>query len=73
MKDSGHLKEIQFSFSLSEKMEGLNLVQFADTTLHKPGVWGPLRAPEAVALLAVKYALSHFSWHFFFKQFNLHL
>ena len=33
-------------------------------------VWGLLRAPEAVALLTVKYAFSHLSWHFFFKQFN---
>ena len=38
-----------------------------DKWLYKPGVWGPLRAPEAVAFLTVKYAFSHFSWYFFQK------
>ena len=45
-----------------------NLLLFAYTFLCKPGVWGPLRAPEAVILLTVKYAFSHFSWYFFFKN-----
>ena len=31
---------------------------------------GPLRAPEAVTLLTVKYAFSHFSWYLFFKSFT---
>ena len=45
-----------------------HLLLYAETLLCKPGVWGPLRAPEAVTLLTVKYAFSHFSWSLFFKS-----
>ena len=38
------------------------LLLFADTLLCKAGVLGPLRAQEAVTLLTVKYAFSHFSF-----------
>ena len=41
---------------------------FADTLLCKLGVWGLLRTPEAVTLLTVKYAFSHFSWYFLLKN-----
>ena len=61
---------MQFSFSLSETIKGLvfYLLLFAETLLCKPGVWGPLRAPEAFTLLTVKYAFSHFSLYLFFKS-----
>ena len=38
----------------------VDLLLFADTLLCKPGVWGPLRASEAVTLLTVKCAFSTF-------------
>ena len=61
---------MQFSFSLSETIKGLvfHLLLFAETLLCKPGVWGPIRAPEAVTFLTVKYAFSHFSFYLFFKS-----
>ena len=42
-----------------------------DTLVCKLGVWGPLRAPEAVAFLTIKYGFSHFSRYLFFKNLNL--
>ena len=62
--------QMQFSLSLSETIKGLvfHLLLFAETLLCKLGVWGPLRAPEAVTLLNVKYAFSPFSWDLFFKS-----
>ena len=61
---------MQFSFSLSETIKGLvfSFTFFAETLLCKLRVWGPLRAPEAVTLLTVKYAFFHFSWYLFFKN-----
>ena len=61
---------MQFFFSLSETIKGLffHLLLFAETLLCKLGVWDLLRAPEAVTLLTVKYAFSHFSWYLFFKS-----
>ena len=68
----GKLQKIQyeFSFSLSETLKGFicSFTFFADQLLCKLGVWSLLRAPEAVKLLTVKYAFSHFSWYFFFKN-----
>ena len=57
---------MQFPFSLFEKMKGFNYSfgLICRYITYKPGVWGLLRAPEAVALLTVKYAFSHFSWYF---------
>ena len=63
MKDSEHLSKCNFSF-----LYFFHLLLFAETLLCKPGVWGLLRAPEAVTLLTVKYAFSHFSWYLFFKS-----
>ena len=45
-----------------------HLLLYAETLLCKLGVWGLLRALEAVTLLTVKYAFSHFSWSLFFKS-----
>ena len=52
MRDSGHFDKCNFPFLYVRKSRVLfvHLVSFAD----KLGVWGPLRAPEAVALLSVK-------------------
>ena len=63
MKDSEHFSKCNFSF-----LYFFYLLLFAETLLCKPGVWGPLRAPEAVTLLTVKYAFSHLSWYLFFKS-----
>ena len=63
MKDSEHFSKCNFSF-----LYFFHLLLFAETLLCKPGVWGPLRAPEAVTLLTVKYVFSHFSWYLFFKS-----
>ena len=69
MKDSGHFDKCNFHFLYVRKLRVLvHLIEFADTLLYKPGVWGPLRAPEAVALLTIKYAFSHFSWYFSSKK-----
>ena len=40
---------------------------------HQLGSRTCLRALEALAFLSPKYAFSHFSWHLFFKIFNLKL
>ena len=57
---------MQFPFSLFEKIKDFNYSFGLISTYitYKWGVWGLLRAPEAVALLTVKYAFSHFSWYF---------
>ena len=70
MKDSEHVANAIFLFFIWDNQEVLffHLVLFAETLLCKPGVWGLLRAPEAVTLLTVKYAFSHFSWYLVFKS-----
>ena len=70
MKDSGHFDKCNFHFLYLKKSLVLvvNLVQVTDTLLYKLGVWGLLRAPEAVAFLTVKNAFFHFSWHFSSKK-----
>ena len=70
MKDSEHFCKCNFPFLYLRQSRVLfvHLLLFADTLLCKLGVWGLLRAPEAVILLSVKYAFSHFSWYFFFKN-----
>ena len=70
MKDSEHFGKCNFPFLYLRQSRVLffHLLLFAETLLCKPGVWGPLRAPEAVTLLTVKYAFSHFSWYLFFKN-----
>ena len=70
MKDSEHFSKCNFSFLYERQSRALfiHLLLLGDTLLCKLGVWGPLRAPEAVTLLSVKYGFSHFSWHFFFKN-----
>ena len=57
---------MQFPFCSSEKIKGFNYSfgLICRYITYKPGVWGPLRAPEAVALLTVKYTFSHYSWYF---------
>ena len=66
MKDSGHFDICNFPFlCLTKWVLFVHLVWFADTLVCKPGVWGPLRALEAVALLIVKCV--------FFKKFNLYM
>ena len=74
MKDSGHFDKCNFPFLYLRRSRVLfvHLVQFADTLVCELGFWGPLRAPEAVALFSVKYAFSHIFWYCFFKKFNLH-
>ena len=69
MKDSEHFGKCSFLFLY----QGSHLLLFVDTLLCKTGVWGLLKAPEAITLLTVKCAFSNFSWYFFFKKFNLHL
>ena len=70
MKDSGHFDKCNFWFLYLRKWRVLvvHLVSFGDILLQKPGVWGALRALEAVALLTVKYAFSLFSWYFSSKN-----
>ena len=70
MKDSEHFSKCNFPFLYLRQSRVLffYLLLFAETLLCKPGVWGPLRAPEAVTLLTIKYAFSHFSWQLFFKS-----
>ena len=70
MKDSEHFGKCNFPFLCLRQSRVLvvHFLLFADTLLCKPGVWGPLRAPETVTLLTVKYTFSHFSWYFFFKN-----
>ena len=72
MKDSEHFAKRNFPFLYLRQSRILfvHLLLFADILLCKPGVRGPLRAPEAVTLLTVKYAFSHFSWYFFSKNFT---
>ena len=57
---------MQFPFSLFDKIKGFtySFGLICRYIIYKLGVWGLLRAPEAVALLTVKYAFSHFSWYF---------
>ena len=70
MKDFEHFGKCKFPFLCLRQSRVLvvNLLLFADTDLCKQGVGGPLRAPEAVTLLTVKYTYSHFSWYFFLKN-----
>ena len=70
MKDSEHFGKCNFPslYLRQSRVLFVHLLLFADTLLIKLGVWGLLRAPEAVTLLTVKYAFSHFSWYFFFKN-----
>ena len=74
IKDSEHFGKCNFPFLHLRQSRVLffHLLLFTETLLCKPGVWSPLRAPEAVTLLTVKYAFSHFSWYLFFKLFNIH-
>ena len=65
MKDTEHVANAIFLYLRQSRVLFFNLLLFAETLLCKPGVWGPLRAPEAVTLLTVKYAFSHFSWSLF--------
>ena len=50
---------MQIPLTLSEKIKG-----FSSFGL----VYRFIRAPEAVALLTIKYAFSHFSWYFSSKK-----
>ena len=43
----------------------------SEASIYRPGSRARLRALEALVFLSVKYAFSHFSWHLFFKIFNL--
>ena len=68
MKDTGHVANAILLYLRQSRVLFFNLLLFDETLLCKPGVWGPLRASEAVTLLTVKYAFSHFSWSLFFKS-----
>ena len=70
MKYSEHFGKCNnpFLYLRQSRVLFFHLLLFAETLLCKPGVWGPLRTPEAVTLLNVKYAFSHFSWYLFFKS-----
>ena len=70
MKDSEHFSKCNFPYLYLRQSRVLfvHLLLFGDTLLCKPGVWGLLRAPEAVTFLTVEYPFSPFSWHFFFKN-----
>ena len=70
MKVSEHFSKFNFPFLYlkQSRVLFLHLLLLTETLLCKQGVWGPLRAPEAVTLLTVKYAFSHFSWYLFFKS-----
>ena len=69
MKDSEHFGKCNFLFLYLRQSRVLfvDLLLFADTLPCKLRVWGLLTAPEAITLLTVKCAFSHFSWYFFFK------
>ena len=62
MKDSEHFGKCNFPFLYLRQSRVLffHLLLFAETLLCKLGVWGLLRAPEAVTLLTVKYAFPTF-------------
>ena len=70
MKDSEHFGKCNFPFLYLRQSRVLfvHLLLFVETLLCKLGVWYLLRAQEAVTLLTVKCAFSHFSWYFFFKN-----
>ena len=70
MKDSEHFGKCNFPFLYLKQSMVLfvHLLLYADTLLYKLGVWGPLRAPDAITLLTVKCAFFHFSWYFFLKN-----
>ena len=70
MKISEHYSKCNFSFLYlrQSRVFFFHLLLFAETLLCKLGVWGPLRAPEVITFLTVKYAFSHFSWYLFFKS-----
>ena len=54
----------KFSLSLSETIKGF-ICSFTFVCRY---ITLQARGPEAVTLLTVKYAFSHFSWYFFFKN-----
>ena len=66
MKDYGHFQQMQFPFSLFEKIKGFNYSfgLICRYITYKLGVWGSFRAPKAVELFTFKYAFSHFYWYF---------
>ena len=70
IKDSDHFGKCNFPFLYvrQSRVLSIHLLLFADTLLSKPGVWGLLRAPEAFALLTVKYAFSTFPGTFSSKH-----
>ena len=70
MKDSDHLGKCNFLFLYLRQRRVLfvHLILFADTLLYKPGVWDPLRAPEAVTLLTVKMCIFPLFLVLFFKN-----
>ena len=47
--------------------------QVSEVSQYWLGSRAHLRALEALALLTLKYAFSHFSWYFFFKIFSVPL
>ena len=51
--------------------DGAQRWRVSEASIHRPGSRAQLRALEALVFLSVKYACSHFSWHLFFKIFNL--
>ena len=69
MKDSEHFGKCNFPF-LYETIKGLVFFMYFCLLKHYSVSWGskPKRALEAVTLLTVKYAFSHFSWYLFFKS-----
>ena len=51
--------------------DGAQRRRASEASIYWPGSRARLRALEALEFLSVKYAFSHFSWHLFFKIFNL--
>ena len=70
MKYSVHFDKCNFPFLYLRKSSFLfvHLAQFGVTSIFKLGVRGLLRAPEAIALLSVRYAFSHIIWYFSSKK-----
>ena len=70
MKDSGHFDKCNFCFLYLRKSRGFSCsfgLVCRYITLEAGGL-GSIVALEAVPLLAVKYAFSHFSWYFSSKN-----
>ena len=73
MKDSEHFGKCNFPFLYLRQSRVLfvHLLLFVETFFCKPGVWGPLRAPEAA--FNCQMCIFPLFLVLFLQEFNLHL